>query len=206
MKNRLQRTATLLALFIFTLTLSAFIIKAPAPDFYQAEISNATSIFYKDINTHNTHEGTFKSLVNLNMTPVSNDANEFYGYRIEIKNHPQIDAILIGISNQLISKIELWNKGQIVSSKQQDFIEKLNWGKTQNMSVELVNKPFCNETKIHMRFYKKSGFVGDIASIDMDLSDFHIMEDINSISLIQESDSGNTPESLFKNLSIWKNI
>lgn len=188
---------------------TAFIISDPKADFVIEEPKFTKQIYLSEIRTENSERGCFKTAMEFKKMPHDYSKREFYGYEIGIANNPKVDRILIGITNNLISRIEIWNQNELVKSKEKGFMGKMTWGDFQTISVEMydqTNTKYAGKSKIYMRFYEGTGFLGDIGGIDHDLSEYADLSADKSIGLFSkflESESVKDPE--FSNLKIWKN-
>ena len=134
---------------------------------------------------------------------------EFYGQEIIIADNPQVDRILIGVTNNLISRIEIWNQDNLMETKELGFIDKMTWGETQSITVDFydqTNEKYKGKSKILMRFYSGTGFLGDIGTINFDLTKYGDFNGDKSIGVFAKSlDSNSVIEPEFSDLQIWKN-
>lgn len=166
-------------------------------------------IALSEIATKHSTIGCFKSTVKFKQSPASVYKKEFYGQKIKIDANPKVDEILIGVTNNLISRLEIWNNNQLVETSEIGFTNKMTWGATQTMSVaftDQTNTKYPGKSKIIMRFYKGSGFFGDIGILYFDLTKYGDLsgnKEIKMFSKSLESKKVNEPE--FSDLKIWKN-
>jgi hypothetical protein len=188
---------------------TAFIISDPTPDFVKKDISQTDLISLSKIDTDNEKIGSFKSSVEFNHNNSNRSTKEFYGQEILISENPRIDRILIGITNNLITRIEIWKANKLIESKEVGFMDKMTWGETQSLTVEFYDqtyKKYKGHSKISMRFYNGSGFFGDIGTINIDLTKYGDLSGDKSIRLFAKSMTSkinNSPK--FSDLKIWKN-
>jgi len=106
----------------------------------------------------------------------------------------------------LISRIEIWNEGDLIETKELGFMKKMTWRNTQTMSVEFQHQKNKSQHKISMRFYERIGFLGDIGTISIDLTPFGDLSGEKSIGVFAkglDAHAFNSPD--FSELDIWKN-
>jgi hypothetical protein len=138
------------------------------------------------------------------------DTKEFYGQEITIGGNQKLDRIRVGVTSNLISRIELWNENELVAQKELGFMNKMTWGGEQELSVVFFDQ---NQSKhqgkagITMRFFEGKGFLGDIGTISMDLTEFGRLTGNKSITTFHTSVEENCSlnQSYFTDLRIWKN-
>lgn len=188
---------------------TVFIVSDRKPDFTKQIISLSDQISLSEITTKNLEEGTFKSSVKFKRNNFNNPTKEFYGQEIVIADNPQVDKILIGVTNNLISRIEIWNQDNPVEIKELGFMNKMTWGETQTMSIDFydqTNEKYEGESKISMRFYGGTGFFGDIGTIRFDLTQYGDLSGNKSIGVFEKTiDSKAVIKADFSDLQIWKN-
>ncbi|MCA1752063.1 MAG: hypothetical protein ABR572_10605 [Cryomorphaceae bacterium] len=188
---------------------TAFIIADPQADFTKQVVSLEDRIALSEITTENLKKGTFKSSLKFKQNKSDNPSKEFYGQEIIIADNPQVDRILIGVTNNLTSRVEIWNQNNFMETKELGFMDKMTWGATQTMSIDFYDQTSCKhqgKSKISMRFYDGTGFFGDIGTIHFDLTgygDFSGDKKIGVFAKSIDSDDVNEPE--FSDLSVWKN-
>jgi hypothetical protein len=192
-------------LFVIT----AFIINEPHADYIKQTVSLIDQISLSGIKTKNSENGAFKSLLKFQQKSSQSSAKEFYGQEIIIAGNPQIDRILIGVTNNLISRIEIWNQGNLMETKELGFMAKMTWGETQTIAVNFydqTNEKHKGKSKILMRFYNGTGFLGDIGTINFDLTKYGDVNGAKSIGVFAKSlDSNSLVKPKFSELQIWKN-
>ncbi|MDY0144353.1 MAG: hypothetical protein RBR97_20925 [Bacteroidales bacterium] len=204
-KSVLSALAGITILFATT----AFIVNDPQADFTKQNVCLEDQITLSEIKTKNLEKGTFKSSLKFKQNNFDSPAKEFYGQEITITDNPKVDRILIGVTNNLISRIEIWNQNILVETKELGFMDKMTWGETQTMSIDFydhTNQKNKGKSKISMRFYGGIGFFGDIGTINLDLTEYGDLSGNKSIGVFAKSinsNSLNKPE--FSDLKIWKN-
>ncbi len=188
---------------------TAFIINDPQADFTKQVVSLDDQIALSKITTNNLEKGTFKSSLKFKQGNFDSPTKEFYGQEIIIADNPQVDKILIGITNNLISRIEIWNQDNLIETKELGFMDKMTWGETQTMSVDFydqTNEKYLGKSKISMRFYDRTGFFGDIGAINFDLTEYGDFSGDKSVGVFAKSTESNyVNEPEFSELNIWKN-
>lgn len=188
---------------------TAFIISDPRPDFTKQSISLNDRISLTDVKTENSEPGAFKSSLKFKQKNFKSPLKEFYGQEIIIADNPQVDRILIGVTNNLISRIEIWNQENLVETEELGFMDKMTWGETQTMTVEFydhTNQKYRGKSKISMRFYDGTGFLGDIGTINFNLTEYGDFSGTKSIGVFAKSiDTNSVNEPEFSDLKIWKN-
>jgi hypothetical protein len=188
---------------------TAFIINDPQADYIKQTISLNDQISLSEIRTKNSEKGTFKSSLKFEQKSSESSTKEFYGQEIIIADNPQVDRILIGVTNNLISRIEIWNQDNLMETKELGFIDKMTWGETQSITVDFydqTNEKYKGKSKILMRFYSGTGFLGDIGTINFDLTKYGDFNGDKSIGVFAKSlDSNSVIEPEFSDLQIWKN-
>ena len=195
-----------MALVVVTLMTVVLIHKNQKADFRVQNLNGFEGVSIYDIETNNSLEGHLKTSLIFNTKNQSN-YKEFYGQELRIKDNLKVDLILIGITNHLISRIEVWNNGQLIDIKEKGFLGKTNWGSDHKMVVEIKNVGNNNiQKELYMRFYRGSGFLGDTGGIDFDLTELNILNDNIEFSVFAKSlESEMKFHPMFKNLEIWKN-
>ena len=205
-------TKSILGVFagiIILFATTAFVINDPQADFTKQNVSLDDQILLSEIRTKNLEKGTFKSSLKLKQNNFDSPTKEFYGQEIIITDNPQVDRILIGVTNNLISRIEIWNQNDLVETKELGFMNKMTWGETQTMSIDFydqTNERYNGKSKILMRFYGGTGFFGDIGTINFDLTEYGDLSGNKSIGVFAKSiNSSSLNEPEFSDLKIWKN-
>jgi len=200
--------AIIFGLIILYTTTAAFVMSDPSPDFFKEDLTEFEQISITDIQTKNTVIGNFKTSLNFKQGKWNYDEKEFYGQEILIDSNPEIDRILIGITNNLISRIEIWNKNELLETKERGFYRTKNC-EYQTIAVEFydhTNVRYSGKSKITMRFYCGTGFFGDVGSINLNLTKYGDLSGNKELSLFTksfESKKINKPE--FSDLKIWNN-
>ncbi|NEN23841.1 hypothetical protein G3O08_10040 [Cryomorpha ignava] len=210
MKKIARVLLKILSALLILIAITAFIIKDPSPDYLKNDLTDFDHLSITNLATENSKIGNFKSSVNFNQRNSNALEKEFYGQEIRIHDNPKLDRILIGVTNNLISRIEIWNKNELVEAKELGFMEKMTWGETLAMSVafyDQTNTRYPGKSKITMRFYSGSGFFGDIGIINLDLSDYGNLNGEKEISLFAKTlDSEKVNQPKFTDLKVWKNF
>lgn len=194
---------------IFLFATTAFIISDPKADYIKQDLNLTDQISLSDIKTENLEIGTFKSSVKFRHNNRNSSTKEFYGQEIVISDNPQVDRILIGITNNLISRIEIWNQNELIETKELGFMNKMTWGQTQTITVafyDQTNTKYSGESKVSMRFFNGTGFFGDIGTINLELTKYGDLSGAKTIGLFAkniELDTVTKPE--YSDLKIWKN-
>lgn len=204
-KSILGAIAGILILLITT----AFIVSDPQADFTKQNLSLNDQISLSEITTKNLEIGAFKSSVKFTQKNFNNPAKEFYGQEIAIADNPQVDKILIGVTNNLISRVEIWNQNNLIDTKELGFMNKMTWGETQTMTIDFydqTNEKYKGESRISMHFHNGKGFFGDIGTIYFDLTEFGDLSGDKSIGVFAKTiNSQISTKADFADLQIWKN-
>lgn len=191
------------------LVTTAFIINDPHADYIKQSVSLIDQISLSEIRTKNSEKGAFKSSLKFQQKNSQSSTKEFYGQEIIIVGNPQIDRILIGVTNNLISRIEIWNQDNLMETKELGFMAKMTWGETQTIAVDFydqTNEKHKGKSKILMRFYNGTGFFGDIGTISFDLTKYGDFNGAKSIGVFAKSlDSNYLVKPKFSDLQIWRN-
>lgn len=189
---------------------TAFIMSDPQPDLLKKSVSLNDKIALSEITASNFEKGTFKSSVKFKQSNWDRPTKEFYGHEIIIADNPNVDKILIGVTNNLISRIEIWNQNTLVETKELGFMEKMTWGETQTMSIQFydqTNAKYEGKSEISMHFYDGTGFFGDIGTIFFDLTEYGDFSGNKAIGVLAKSiDSNAVNEPQFSDLKVWKNF
>lgn len=210
MKKLLIRIGSIsFGIIVFILVMS-FTFFHQEPDYRKVDLSDFKSVSLTDITTNNQKYGMFKSNITFIKTPEFATQKAFYGQVIHVENNPMLDKIFIGVTSNLISRIELWNDHQMIGIKEVGFLDKMTWGDQQEMSVEFYdqsNQRYPDKSVIKLRFYSGNGFFGDIGMIIHDLSDYGDLSVKKSIGIFSKSLTEKELEHLplFSNLRVWNN-
>lgn len=137
---------------ILLFTTTAFIISDPEPDFIKNEVELTDQISISDINTEHSTIGSFKSIVKFKQKNSDASTKEFYGQEFIVSDNPKVDRILVGVTNNLISRVEIWNQNKLIETKELGFMDKMTWGGNSNNS-----SCFLRPDK-HQIFRKKQAF------------------------------------------------
>ncbi len=194
---------------ILLIVCSAFIITGPQLDYYQENVEMLDRISLSEIQSDNLEIGTFKTSVNFSQQSFDDVSKEFYGQEIFISNNPKVDRILIGITNNLVSRLEIWNQDKLIESKELGFMDKMTWGETQTMTVDFYDQNYSKykgKNKISMRFFNWNGFLGDIGTINFDLTEFGDLSGPKTIGFFAKAlEPGTLHQPEFSDLKIWRN-
>jgi hypothetical protein len=204
-KSILGAIAGILVLLVTT----TFIVSDPQADFTKQNLSLNDQISLSEIPSKNLVMGVFKSSVKFTQKNFNNPAKEFYGQEIVIADNPQVDKILIGVTNNLISRVEIWNQNNLIDTKELGFMNKMTWGETQTMTIDFydqTNEKYKGKSRISMHFHNGTGFLGDIGTINFDLTGYGDLSGDKSIGVFAKSiKSQNSTNASFADLQIWKN-
>lgn len=83
--------------------------------------------------------GAFKSSLKMVIRNFDSQNKEFYGQEINTFNNPKVDRILIGVCNNLISRIEILNQNELVATREIGFMDKMSLGETQTLSIDFYD-------------------------------------------------------------------
>jgi hypothetical protein len=209
MKKVTKSIIGILAGFTVLFAVTAFIISDPKADYVKENINLNDQVSLSEIMTENSDIGTFKCSLKFKLDKFENSAKEFYGQEIIIAGNLQIDRIFIGVTNNLISRVEIWNQNEQIETKELGFMDKMTWGESQTLSVDFydqTNKKYKGKSKVSFRFYGGTGFFGDIGTINVDLTKYGDLSGNKSIRVFAKSiESNNANEPEFSDFRIWKN-
>lgn len=193
----------------FIVITTGFIVYSPKADFEREKVKLSDLFSISDLTTKNAAIGNFKTAVKFSQKPMNYSSKEFYGQEILLKNNPTIDRICIGITNNHIARIEVWNKNELIEAKELGFMNKMTWGENQSMVIDFydqTNKKYAGKSKISMRFYEGTGFFGDIATISLSLTKYGDLNIEKSVKLFAKSlEAEKVHEPNFTTFRIWKN-
>ena len=210
MKTIKNFSLVVVSILIILYTGTAFIISDPSADFELKELSIDDRISLAKVSTQNSRIGMFKSAVQFSQNPADLGEMDFYGQEIIISDNPNIDKILIGIKSNNNTRIELWNRGELMESRDKGFSGKMSWGATQSMAVQFYdqsNEKYKGKSTISLRFFEGTGFLSDIGQLSFDLTPYGNLSGEKTIGVFAmslASEQINRP--LFSNLEIWKNF
>ncbi len=198
-----------LGAFAFLFATTAFVMNDPTADFLMERIRMPYPVSLSAIDTDHTDTGNFKSSVQLRLCSSEGSTKEFYGQEILISDNPEVDRILVGVTNNLISRIEIWNDDALIETKELGFVGMMTLGQPHTLSISFFdqsNAKHPGKSRISMRFYSGTGFFGDVGTIHADLSRWGDLSGSKSITLFSKSlDSGAAQAPDFSDLKIWKN-
>ncbi len=120
MKKTAKSILVAITVIVILFATTAFIVNDPQADFSKRRISLSDQISLSEIPTKNQEISAFKSSVKIRKKNFKNPTKEFYGQEIVIADNPQVDKILIGVTNNLISRVEVWNKNKLIEIKELD--------------------------------------------------------------------------------------
>src|SRR5690606_37280213 len=128
--------------------------------------------------------------------------------RITISGNPNVDRVDIGITSNLISRMEIWKADKLVEVKELGFMAKMTWGKMQRLSVEMMdesNSRYSGKSQIRMRFTDGTGFFGDIGTLSFDLTPYGSFAGEKTIDVFQKTlvDDKDLARGEFANLRVW---
>ena len=194
-----------------TLILGAaiFFIANPSPDHFVQVVAESQQIPLGQITSRNTAVGAFRSEVTFNHKIKSDQGKAFYGYKLSISGNDQLDRIAIGITNNLITRMETWNGNKLIEQQELGFVGKMSWGDDQTMSLafyDQTNTRYPGRSHISLRLFSGRGFLGDIASLPVDMSAYGDLSGEKSIGIFARSlDAEPIAQPTFSDLKIWKN-
>lgn len=210
MKKITRLSLLILTSIVCMIVTTAFLISDPGPDYFKQNVSLFDQISITGIKTENSAIGNFKAAVKFKQNVDESSSKEFYGQEIWITNNSNVDKIRIGITNNLISRLEIWNRNVLIETKELGFMKKMTWGEEQTMEMDFhdqTNSKYKGKSKISMRFYNSTGFFGDIGTITFDLTGYGDLSGNKFISLFAKSlDSESLNNPVFSDFSIWKNF
>jgi len=211
MKKFIKRLFFIPLGIIFIYALLAFAISDPKPDYMVDDLSNFEKISLSELSTNHIEEGKFKSVVKLQATALRTIDKEFYGQAIYIKNNENIDQILIGVTNNLISRIEIWKDQKLIDVIEKGFVRKMTYGQKQKLAIQFSEYsntyPVNVKSGIRMQMYHHTPFWGSVANISCDLSKYGDLSGEKEISVFAKSiESDRQPQINFSNFRVWKNF
>lgn len=189
-----------------------FGLSDPQSDFQMNKPVEGKAIFLNEIVSANEEKGAFKSSIDFKFPDFNTmTARGFYGQRLRVVGNPNVDRIDIGITSNLISRVELWKGEDLVEVKELGFMNKMTWGDVQRLSVEMVDENHSRSkgrSNIKMRFTKGIGFFGDIGTINVDLTPYGSFAGSKAVEVFQKpvEDDSMISRGEFSNLKIWKNF
>lgn len=209
MKKITKSILGILAVLAILFAATAFMISDPDPDLIKEKISQNDRISLSDLSTKNLEAGMFKTTVEFSQNRFENTPKAFYGQEIIISGNPKLDRILIGVTNNLISRVEIWNRNELIETKELGFMDKMTWGEPHTMAVDFydqTNKRYRGKSKISMRFFRGTGFFADLGTINVDLTKYGDLSVDKSIGVFAKSiDSNRVIAPVFSDFKVWKN-
>jgi hypothetical protein len=185
---------------------SAFMLGEPTPDFHQRDLTNISPVSISELDSRNSDMGHFKASMDVRL-PFSDVRDKaYYGMEVRVQGNPNIDRIRVGVTNNLISRIEIWNGEELIETKELGFMSKMTYGAAQMMQVGFYDQSstrYPGKSKVAMRFYSGSGFLGDIGTISMDLSRYGDFTGPKSICPFSSA-AYDREQGEFTKLKIWK--
>lgn len=204
MKKLFKKLLAPAALLALTPAVLFFLMRDPQPDFRQVSPQFNQFKALNEVPSDHDRAGTWKSVATFRtLSPASE--RSFFGQEIVVQGNEQLDRIRIGITGNLISRVEIWRQNQLLETKELGFVGKMTWGRTHRMSVDFcdaTNAKYAGKSNIQMRCYNGSGFLGDVATISMDLSDYGDLSGAKSIGVFSKGPQQTVD---FAELRIWKN-
>jgi hypothetical protein len=100
-----------------------------------------------------------------------------------------IELIAIGITNNLIARMEICNANKLIEQQELGFVGKMSWGDDQTMSLEFydqTNARYPGRGHIFLRLFSGRGFLGDIASLQVDLSAYGDLSGKKNIGILPD--------------------
>ena len=180
-----------------------FFIADSSPDHFVQVVAEGQQTPLGQITTRNTAFGAFNHKIK------SDQGKAFYGYELSISGNDQLDRIAIGITNNLIARMEIWNGNKLIEQQELGFVGKMSWGDDQTMSLafyDQTNTRYPGRSHISLRLFSGRGFLGDIASLPVDLSAYGDLSGEKSIGIFARSlDAKPIAQPTFSDLKIWKN-
>ncbi|MEM9051056.1 MAG: hypothetical protein AAGC47_03295 [Bacteroidota bacterium] len=202
MKKSIKFISVLALSLILLISVTAFITADPNPS---EVISTPRFESFLETTHSDLASANWKSEVTFTHLPSADEPKEFYGQEIRFKEGVEIDRILIGITNNLIARVEVWKGEELVDVKEKGFVGKMSWGESQSMIIDYYgDERNQQKNRIAMRFNGGSSFFGDIATMQYDLSKYEGSVETSEVSLFAKSLEGEmerSPE--FSDFSIW---
>jgi hypothetical protein len=199
------RIALALGLLLI-IPISAFVLGEPTPDFQQKELASFDPVLISEIPSNHKDIGHFKASLDVRLPFTDIQQIEFYGMEIRLEGNPDLDKIRVGVTNNLVSRIEVWKDENLIKTKELGFMSKMTFGAEQVMQVSFYdqsNMRYPDKAKLMMRFYSGTGFLGDIGTISLDLEPYGDLTGAKSIQPFSTTlQTYNLPE--YSNFKIWK--
>ncbi len=209
MRRILIKIAMGSSLIFLTLLLLRFTTFNASPHFKQEDLTGFSCVGFADIPPKNIQQNAFIARVQFSRPANMEPEKEFYGQRITFENNPNLTHIDIGITSNLIARVELWNNDTLKDVKEQGFVGKMTWGNNQWLETSFHTRTLAkydNTCRIKLSFYEGIGFWGKIAEISYNLTGFRDVTSPKSLSLfakpLHTATVEQTPD--FSNLMIWK--
>ena len=209
MKKFLRMTALVVGTVMVAAAIVALSLDDPKPGYHLNNLANFEGISLSKISSTNAKKGRFKTSVVFTRQPGQVQRKEFYGQEISINGNEKIDHIFIGITNNHLARIEVWNHGRLIEVSELGFMGKMTWGDEQLLSTEFfdqTNSKYSGTSKVRMQFNNGSSFLGNIAELGVDLSHYGDLSGDKVISLYAKGiDTQVYAQPIFKDFKIWKN-
>lgn len=209
----MKKFSRIILLFVATIgvfyAFLALSFKDPKPSCYHKDLP-IEAIAIHELEAVNDKAGVFKSEVELEYSRWNREEKNFSGLQIDIEENSRVDQIFIGQTNNRNCRIELWNKGQLLSFDELGFAASTEWNEPFKLSMEFFdqNNEFKPKTaSIRFKVFQGSDFTGDAGNLDFDLSPFGNFKGKKYVSSFSVNLSNRQPteEVSFSDLVIWKN-
>jgi hypothetical protein len=210
MKKTLRFLAVSICILMVMGGITAFMLSDPKPNVHLHNLDEFDKIDLKDIHSDYGRKGVFKSSALVRESGIPVEEKVFFGQEIGISGNEQLDKIRIGVTSNLISRMEIWKGGRLVQAKEMGFVGKTTRGDLHELTVEFQDQTNAKQpgtAKIMMRYFSGSGFFGDTGVLAMDLTSFGDLSGEKSVSLFAASPENDQVRQVeFKNLKIWKDF
>jgi len=165
---------------IFFFSITGFIISDSNPDFKKVDLTQFDKILLSEIQSENTKIGSFKSSVKFRKSNFS--------------------------SNNLISRLEIWNEGRLIETKELGFMKKMKGDRYKTLTIQFYDQTQTSKNSgIRMQYYDRTTFFGDIGTISLDLCKYGDLSGAKELRLFAKSlESKEVNEPHFSDLTIWK--
>jgi len=211
-KKVLKWLGGLSAILVAIILIAGFSLSDPKANITIANPIEGKTVILSEVPTEFTEVGVFKTSVDFHSPNFSEmKGRGFYGQSITVGGNPNVDRIDIGITSNLISRVEIWNKGKLVEVQELGFMDKMTWGDTQRLYVEMMdetNSRYSGKSEVKMRFTSGSGFFGDIGTLSFNLCKYGSFTGEKTIDVFQKSLVAQSAlqKGEFTNLKVWKNF
>ncbi len=139
-----------------------FFIADPSPDHFVQVVAEGQQTPLGQITTRNTAFGAFKSEVAFNHKIKSDQGKAFYGYELSISGNDQLDRIAISITNNPITRMEIWGNGNKVDRTARTRIcrqDELATTKTMSLVFYDQTNTSIPDAVISLRLFSGRGFL-----------------------------------------------